>query len=100
MTEISMESGVTVVKPGRNIVASMADSFREDLKRVVEQEAVKKVTMDLTGVEMLDSVGLGLLIATHNSLSERGGSLSIRGAGEDILKLLGTMRLDKHFHIE
>lgn len=88
-----------VVKPGKDIVASMADGFRKKLLKVV-QGGIKEVVVDLKGVEMIDSVGVGVLIATHNSMSNAGGALRLRNASKDICRLFKTMRLDQHFEVQ
>ena len=87
-----------ILKPGRDIVASMADAFRKDLLSEVA-EGVKKLTIDLDGVEMVDSVGIGVLVATHNSLSKSGGSMAVSNVCEDLCRLFRTMRLDQHFEV-
>ena len=86
------------VKPGKDIVASMAEDFRKKLLKLVDQ-GIKSLTIDFANVRMVDSVGLGVLIAAHNSLKEVGGSLNIKNVSEDIYKLLKTMRLDQHFEV-
>ena len=60
---------------------------------------IKDLTIDLGGVEMIDSVGLGVLIATHNSLRQAGGQLAVANPSPDVQSLLRTMRLDKHFKV-
>lgn len=86
------------LKPGKDIVASIADDLRKDLAREVA-EGVKKLTIDLKGVEMVDSVGIGVLVATHNSLSKSGGCLAVSNVSEDLCRLFRTMRLDQHFEV-
>jgi anti-anti-sigma factor len=49
---------------------------------------------------VVDSSGIGLLIATHNSLKTKGGSLRVANASPDILNLFKAMRLDRHFTVE
>ena len=87
-----------VIKPGKDIVASMADDFRKKLLNSVNK-GIKELILDLSGVEALDSVGLGVVIATHNSLKNIGGKLKIIKASEDIFRLFQTMRLDQHFEV-
>lgn len=87
-----------VVTPGGDIVASMAVTFKERLKEAVKEHP-GGLTIDLAGVDLIDSVGLGLLVATHNSLSKSGGHLTLVNAGGDVLSLLRAMRLDKHFRV-
>jgi anti-anti-sigma factor len=85
-----------IVRPGRDIVSSMVQEFRAELKAIVDRQDVL-LTLDLEGVRMIDSMGLGVLIATHNSLAKRNARLELVNISGDILKLLQNMRLDKHF---
>ena len=86
------------IKPGKDIIASMAEDFRKRLLKMVKQ-GIKDLTIDLSGVEMVDSVGLGVLIAAHNSLEDAGGSLKIKNVSKDIYNLIKIMRLDQHFEV-
>ncbi|MCP4754859.1 MAG: STAS domain-containing protein [Proteobacteria bacterium] len=98
VSETIKEGEATVVKPDRNIVASMADEFKMELKEVIGQ-GVSDLTIDLTSVGMIDSMGLGVLIATHNSLQKQDVRLKLTNASEDVRKLLNNMRLNQHFEI-
>ena len=98
MSEIIRTEALVVVKPGEDIVASLAGSLREDMKGVIGSGA-RDVVLDLSGVEMIDSVGLGVLIATYNTLERVGGGISIINATRDILDLFSNMRLDRYFKI-
>ena len=86
------------VKPDGDVVASSADELRSELKRLVG-EGVSELTLDMTDVGVVDSIGLGLLISTHNSLAKMGGKLSVVNASQDIQELLKNMRLDRHFAV-
>ena len=57
------------------------------------------MVLDFSQVQSIDSVGIGLLVATHNSLAKVGGSLSLANVGQDIFQLFTLMRLDKHFSV-
>ena len=85
--------------PGRDIVVSVVDAMKAELRAlVIETEGT--FTIDLTGVEMIDSKGLGLLIATNNSLVSQGRQLRIIQANDDLIDLFRMMRLDRHFVID
>ena len=92
--------GTTVkrVTPGKDIVTPMAEEFRAELLELVE-DGVKALTVDLDGVGVVDSVGLGVLIAAHNSLQKDDGIFTIINASEDIYNLFKVMCLDQHFEI-
>ena len=88
-----------VIKPGKDVVASMAEEFKKNLLDLIKN-GIKELVIDLSGVEVVDSVGLGVMIATHNTLSKSGGKLKVINASEDICRLFQTMRLDQHFEIQ
>ena len=49
---------------------------------------------------MMDSIGIGVIIATHNSMKKNGGKLVIANASENIVKLFRSMRLDQHLTLD
>jgi anti-anti-sigma factor len=99
MAEADKKRTSKVITPGRDIVASMAEDFKG---RLIDQvkTGLKELVIDLSGVEVIDSIGLGVVIATHNSLKNAGGKLKIINASEDIFRLFETMRLDQHFNVQ
>ncbi|MFZ5428211.1 MAG: STAS domain-containing protein [Thermodesulfobacteriota bacterium] len=92
------QSGGPVLRPGEDIVASMALRFKETLRKAAADHP-GGLTIDMDGVEMVDSVGLGLLVAAHNSLAKQSGKLTLINVSQDILSLMRAMRLDKHFSV-
>lgn len=99
MHDIRIEDGQTIVSPVGDIVASVADELRARFKEIL-QSGDGPVVIDLSRVDLIDSVGIGLLIAVHNSLGKKGGRLVLRHVNADLAALLRTMRLDKHFQVE
>ena len=75
-------------------VPALRETFRERI-----QAGARNLELDFSRVESLDSMGIGLLVATHNSLAKQGGALQLTGVKKDIHQLLTLMRLDKHFSI-
>lgn len=98
MSIIKKDGNQVIVKPGKDVVASMANEFRAELNSQI-QESPSELVIDLSGVEMVDSVGIGVIIATHNSLDQKGGKLKVINIAEDIYGLFSTMRLDRHFTV-
>jgi len=96
MSEVMQDGDKIIVKQKCDIVASRVEELKTVLKQAVDNEPIGLI-IDLTEVEMIDSMGIGLLIATHNSLQKKGGELELTNASADIAKLLQNMRLDKHF---
>ena len=99
MYDIRTIDGRTVLTPAGDIVASAADGLRSAVKDLLPS-LDGPFAIDLSKVELIDSVGIGLLIAVHNSLSKKGGRLALDHVSPDLAALLRTMRLDKHFSIQ
>lgn len=99
MSTINKNGNQVTITPGRDVVASMANEFRAELNTQI-QESPSELVIDLSGVEMVDSVGIGVIIATHNSLDQKGGKLKVINIADDIYGLFSTMRLDRHFTVE
>jgi len=98
MTEISKIDNIAIVKPDQAIVASTTVELRNTLKKVLDEGAAG-IVIDLADVDMIDSSGLGVLVATHNSLKKIDRDLELNNCNDDIRKLFNNMRLDQHFKI-
>ncbi len=84
--------------PRGDITAASAAEIRVELKNLIA-EGVRDLVIDMTNTRMIDSTGIGLLVATHNSLLRLNGKLAIINVSQDLMDLLKTFRLDKHFSI-
>ena len=98
MSTIQRENQRAVVRPISNIVVSQVQELRGELKELINDE-VREIVVDLTDVLMIDSIGLGVLIATHNSLKKVGGTFSVVNASRDLYELFASMRLTQHFTV-
>ncbi len=98
MSDIKRDADSAVVVPASDIVAGEVQAFRGELLGLIN-EGVLKISVDLTGVEMIDSSGIGVFISAQNSLRKAGGSLKVLNVSPDILKMFRIMRLDKHFEV-
>lgn len=99
MSEIVRDGDTTVVRPGIDIVASMAEDFKKELFSAIN-DCTGDFVIDLVGVDMVDSVGIGVIIATHNTLDRAGRNLKVINVSKDVYGLFSTMRLNRRFTIE
>ena len=99
MSEIVNEADQTIVKPGVDVVASMAEAFKDDLLSAINSSS-GAIVIDLDGVEMVDSVGIGVIIASHNTLSQAGRKLKVINVTKDVYGLFTTMRLNRRVTVE
>jgi anti-sigma B factor antagonist len=99
MIEITREENKALVRPGSDdIVAASVPELRTKMRAIVEA-GVREMVVDLAGVHMVDSSGIGLLISAYNSLRKVGGRLVVIHASKDIMELFQTMRMHQHFSI-
>lgn len=99
MSEIVNQDNQAIIRPGMDVVASMADDFKSELLSLIK-ESSSEVVIDLGGVEMVDSVGIGVIIAAHNTLNQSGRKLKVINVAKDIYGLFTTMRLNRRFTVE
>jgi anti-anti-sigma factor len=98
MSTIKNSEDSVVVKPGKNLVASVISEFSDELKALTKSSP-KEIIIDLEGVDMVDSLGMGILIATHNSLLAQNAVLRVVNVNPDIYNAFVVMRLNHHFEI-
>lgn len=58
------------------------------------------ITLDVSGIQFVDSTGLGVLVAVLKRMRYVGGDLVIRAPNPSLRKLLGLTGLDKVFTVE
>lgn len=81
-----------------DLVASRLPALRARLREMIAAGTLR-LTLDLASVRMVDSSGIGLLVATHNSLKKVGGELALIHASPDIFSLFRSMRIHQHFRV-
>jgi anti-anti-sigma factor len=83
---------------GRLDVTTAAD-LRADLLGVLERHAVAPsgngddLVVDLSGVDAVDMVGVGLLVGVHRQAQRRGRRLVLTGVPPRVMRLLTATRL-------
>lgn len=101
MSEIVNQGDHTIIKPGVDIVASMAEDFKAELLTAIDESPDSTtLVIDLDGVEMVDSIGIGVIIAAHNTLTQTDRNLKVINVSTDVYGLFTTMRLNRRFTVE
>ncbi len=82
-----------------NLVASYVEDLRGELKKHISNK-ISKLTLNFAGLDMIDSMGIGLVVSTHNALAERDAYFEIINLSADLYKLMKVMRLEEHLNIK
>jgi len=99
MTRPEKEKGTKVLTPGKYLTATKTENFRKRLIKAVGQSEEGGVVLDFTRVEAVDSAGLGLIIAAHNTLANYGRKLTLTNVSKEIYGLFLATRLDQQFEV-
>ena len=92
--------GVGVVTVTGVLTSDGIDAFREQFAGWWQSlPAIRNVVVDLSGVDFLDSSGLGSLIALLKRVSERGGDMKIAGLQKKVRMVFEITRAYKVFEI-
>ncbi len=79
------------------IDAAMAIQFKEDMRSETETET-RRVILDLTSVEFIDSSGLGAIVASMKQLGD-GRRLDLAGLQPVVEKVFRLTRMDSVFRL-
>lgn len=88
------------LQPEMDLIAAHIPEMRQAAKDAIETGTeFEEVHLNLESVKIVDSSGIGLIIALHNSLQKTAASLHVIHAAPDILDLFKSMRLDQQFTV-
>jgi anti-sigma B factor antagonist len=85
--------GVTVLElEGRIVLGEETSAFRDKINALLA-EGKKKILLNLDNVTLIDSTGLGTLVAAHHSASTRGASVRLCHLGSKFQEVLQVTKL-------
>jgi anti-sigma B factor antagonist len=91
--------GITVLAlDGRIVLGEETVALREKVKSLLA-EGKKNIVLDLKNVAMIDSSGLGALVAAHSSAKSGGAALRLCNLGSRTNELLQMTRLLTVFEV-
>jgi anti-sigma B factor antagonist len=92
-------NGVEVlVLDGRIVLGEETIALREKLKGLLAA-GKKKVILDLKNITMIDSSGIGMLVAIHSSARSTGSTLRLCNLGPKTTELLQITKLVTVFEV-
>ena len=99
MIEITREDNKLILKPEQDLTGDIIEKFREELSKNLEDESVELI-FDLSSVQLIDSTGLTLLVASQKTLEEKNKLLTLINVNKEIFDLLRLTHLDRFFNID
>lgn len=89
----TQRGSVTIIALQGNLMGGPDASQLNTKLHELAESGKKQIVIDLSGVQFMNSSGLGLLIGGVSALKNAGGSLRIANASEKILSLITITKL-------
>lgn len=89
-----IDDDTVVLRPDVRLNLVVANDLRDQLRDLVHR-GYSRIVVDLSGVESIDSSGLGALVAGLKAARQAGGDLRITGPGSQVVAVLELTNLDK-----
>jgi len=73
-----------------------AGHIREELDEMLSDEKIRRLILDLNGLEFMDSSGIGVILGRYRLMQKRGGSVCVKNrnrAVDRILDVAGLYRI-------
>lgn len=99
MSAVQRNPDSVVITPATDVVTTYVEQLRQELHAVIDQGATH-IIIDLQSVEVVDSTGLGVLIAAYKGVEAYGGRLTLINVSHDTSQLMQIMRLSRYFTIQ
>ena len=87
------QNGVTVLAPKGKIMGGPDSTELHEKLRDLIKGSVKKVVIDLSDVDWMNSTGLGILISSYTTLRNHSGELKLANVTDKIQSLLTITKL-------
>jgi len=88
------DSGVTVIRPEGPIDVSKSLDLRALLGEQVASSG-GKVLVDMGGVPLIDSSGIGVMVAAHRRAEEAGAGFALAEPSDAVAKVFNLTRTDR-----
>ena len=98
--EMKESDGVLEITLAGEIDHHGAVSVRSRIDDKISEIRPKKTVIDLSGIEFMDSSGLGLVMGRYALMQKIGGALSVKNPNERIIRIFEIAGLDKIVEIE
>ena len=89
------EDGILTLKLTGEIDHHSAVGLREEADRLIYLEHPKKLLLDLSGIDFMDSSGLGFIMGRYALVSKLGGALALLNPNARVSRILSLSALER-----
>lgn len=95
-----IENDLLVIKLSGEIDHHSAVGVRSEIDTLVFEVRPKKLILELSDINFMDSSGLGLIMGRYALIKDLGGSLLLRAPSTAVMKILKLSGMDRIIDIE
>lgn len=86
ITVLELKGRIVLGKEARGVEQKVTELLREQ---------VRKIIFDVSGITLLDSTGVGILVVSQSMISKAGGKLHVAGANGSVKDTIKITKVDK-----
>jgi len=88
LLEYEKRNGTVRVRLSGELDHRRAGEIRQELDRLIADPAVRRLVFDLSGLEFMDSSGIGMMIGRYKVMQSRGGSVAVLPGGRRVDRIM------------
>jgi anti-sigma B factor antagonist len=96
----NLPEGIAVVRLSGGLTLGTSLKVADTQIHAAIAGGVTRMVIDLTGVEYMDSAGLGMLMYAYGMLNEKKGALRVCGVADRVMSLLKMTKTDSFLSID
>ncbi len=93
MLAYRMKGNDLVVSVDGELDQLRADGLRGEMEQLLRENRPKRLVLDVSKMEFMDSSGIGMLIGLYKKQKRAGGAMAVRGARGPVEKLFALSGL-------
>ena len=94
---VTSDGSTLTISPRGDIDHHSARTLRERIDNEIYLNRPETLILDLSGIEFMDSSGLGLLLGRYQRAKDIGCDLKLRGCNARVMKILSLAGADRMF---
>ena len=96
--DVQRSNNATTLAIRGSLDINTAPQLGDEVDRIIAEKP-NAVTVDLSGLDLIDSSGVAALVKLYKGVRSNGGAVTISGARDQPLAIFKLLRMDKVFNL-
>lgn len=96
--DVQRSNNATTLAIRGSLDINTAPQLGDEVDRIIAEKP-NAVTVDLSGLDLIDSSGVAALVKLYKGVRASGGTVTISGARDQPLAIFKLLRMDKVFNL-